>query len=313
MCPKNVITTTTILPPTKAIQAYDAMEDWELVVVGDRKTPEYKLERGTYISWQEQIDRYPDLCRLIGPDSVDRGRMISFIEAHNRKADVVAVIDDDNYPYEDWGNNYIQEEIDVDYFNTDQIACDPINRFFDYLWHRGFPIQLTKDAIRRVWPAGRKRIVPLVQADLWNGDPDVDATFRIVANLNVKFPEDIHPYAFNAFSPFDSQNTFIAGCVLKDHYANIPWTGRNSDIWASYIFEALHPDSTIYNRASVYHAQVRSVKSLVQDLEDEIMGYKKTLKFLEDILKDGVHRAILNNLPAQSLQAIEMYKNYMEK
>jgi len=36
---KKVIVTTTIHPPTEAIEAFQAMEDWELVVIGDKKTP----------------------------------------------------------------------------------------------------------------------------------------------------------------------------------------------------------------------------------------------------------------------------------
>lgn len=35
---KKVIVTTTINPPTKAIRLFEAMTDWELVVVGDLKT-----------------------------------------------------------------------------------------------------------------------------------------------------------------------------------------------------------------------------------------------------------------------------------
>jgi hypothetical protein len=51
----RVIVTTTINPPTKAILAFQAMEDWELVVVGDKNTPrDYHLERGIYVTPEEQ-------------------------------------------------------------------------------------------------------------------------------------------------------------------------------------------------------------------------------------------------------------------
>ena len=41
---KKVIVTTTINPPTKAIETFQAMTDWELVVIGDKKTPrDYRL------------------------------------------------------------------------------------------------------------------------------------------------------------------------------------------------------------------------------------------------------------------------------
>ena len=35
----KVIVTTTINPPTEAILKYDAMPGWDLVVMGDLKTP----------------------------------------------------------------------------------------------------------------------------------------------------------------------------------------------------------------------------------------------------------------------------------
>lgn len=48
---RKVIVTTTINAPTIAIEKFDAMLDWELVVIGDLKTPkDYKLKRGTYWS-----------------------------------------------------------------------------------------------------------------------------------------------------------------------------------------------------------------------------------------------------------------------
>lgn len=309
---KKIITTTTILPPTKAIRTYDAMPDWELVVVGDSKTPEYRLDRGTYLDWKYQQDQYPDLCSLIGPCSVERGRMISFIEAFKRGADIVAVIDDDNYPYPFWGENVnVMQPVEVDWYESDKIACDPIDRFFNgSFWHRGFPIQLVRDKSKAYWPAGTRVMTPLVQADLWDGDPDIDAIVRLAGYPNVKFPKIERPYAFNAYTPFDSQNTFIAGSVLKDHYANIPWTGRQSDIWASYIFEKLHPGSVIYSGASVYHAQQRSVESLMSDYWDEQDGCLRSLQFLYAIEEKGAEKACEGFLEPEALKAIELYRGY---
>ncbi len=47
---KKVIVTTTINPPTKAVKLFQAMKEWDLVVIGDLKTPkDYHLERGLYM------------------------------------------------------------------------------------------------------------------------------------------------------------------------------------------------------------------------------------------------------------------------
>src|SRR5687767_8820727 len=96
---RKVIVSTSIYEPGEAIQAFDAMEDWELVVAGDKKTPQgYKLQRGKYLSPedQEQIDR--ELSDAIGWNCIQR-RNFGFIWAVKElKADIIAVVDDDNIP-----------------------------------------------------------------------------------------------------------------------------------------------------------------------------------------------------------------------
>ena len=55
MSQTKVIVTTTINPPTEAIERFQMLADWELVVIGDKKTPQnYHLERGTYVPPHEQ-------------------------------------------------------------------------------------------------------------------------------------------------------------------------------------------------------------------------------------------------------------------
>ena len=47
---KKIIVTTSINAPTEAIRKFDAMQDWDLVVIGDLKTPsDYWLKRGMYL------------------------------------------------------------------------------------------------------------------------------------------------------------------------------------------------------------------------------------------------------------------------
>ena len=52
---KKFIITTTINSPTEAILKFDNMNDWTLIVIGDKKTPSnYNLQNGIYISPSEQ-------------------------------------------------------------------------------------------------------------------------------------------------------------------------------------------------------------------------------------------------------------------
>ena len=57
---KKFIVCTSINKPTEAIKKFDSMKDWQLIVVGDKKTPKnYKLKNGIYLSpkKQEKIDK----------------------------------------------------------------------------------------------------------------------------------------------------------------------------------------------------------------------------------------------------------------
>ena len=120
----------------------------------------------------------------------------------------------------------------------------------------------------------------LVQADLWDGDPDIDAMARLSQKPCVKFDEITGPYCSNKISPFNSQNTFLHRDVLP-FYAVLPHIGRMDDIWGSYILQYLIPNCVVYNKASVY--QDRNVQDLVTNLENEIIGYRFTYKMLNDM------------------------------
>ena len=64
---KKFIVTTTINPPTEAIELYDSKKDWELIVIGDKKTPkDYRLVNGLYVSPEDQEKIDPALSEAIG-------------------------------------------------------------------------------------------------------------------------------------------------------------------------------------------------------------------------------------------------------
>ena len=138
----NFIVTTSINNVTKAIRLYDNMKNWNLIVVGDLKTPKnYKLKNGIYLSpkKQEKIDK--KLSDLIGWNCIQR-RNFGILYAWKNGADIVATVDDDNIPYKHWGNNLLlNKKVNVNYYKTNSLAFDPVSATnYKNLWHRGFPI-----------------------------------------------------------------------------------------------------------------------------------------------------------------------------
>jgi hypothetical protein len=246
---KKVIVSTTVNHPTEAIEKFDAMRDWTLVVIGDRKTPkDFSLRRGIYVPPSEQERYHRALSDLIGWDSISR-RNFGFLWARDMGADVIATVDDDNIPLDHWGEEIlVGQEVLVDSYDTDAPCFDPLSvTNYPHLWHRGFPLQFLGS--RRSGSSVRKRLHVDIQADLWDGDPDIDALCRLEHSPRCSFDEGVFPFTSVRTSPFNSQNTFLSRKVLS-HYFMVPNVGRMDDIWASYHLQSLGY-RVIYCRPSV--------------------------------------------------------------
>ena len=281
------------------------MPDWDIVVIGDLKTPEdYSLENGIYVSPEEQEKYDKELSDAIGWNCIQR-RNFGLLWAHDMGADIVAVIDDDNIPYDDWGQNLmVGKEVEVNYYKNDLPAFDPIGATNEkHIWHRGYPLQLIS---RRDYSKVSKKIVHAdVQADFWNGDPDIDAICRMEHAPECNFDPSCFPIANNKVAPFNSQNTFLKASLLKDYFL-FPHVGRMDDIWASYYVQAKGAQ-VVFGKASVY--QQRNEHDLVRDMRQEYLGYENNLKIVTELADDP--EKILNYLPEQSIKAFELYRRHL--
>lgn len=277
---KKVIVTTTINPPTEAIVAFDAMTDYELIVIGDLKTPkDYSLKNGRYVTPEEQEKKYPLLSRMTGWNCIQR-RNIGFLMALEAGADIVATVDDDNIPSAGWGENLIVgTTAAVTKWDVDGLVFDPIGvTNYPHLWHRGFPIQVVKERHYKD-PRVVQEFVP-IQADFWDGDPDIDAICRILFRPECRFSAEPFPFSTVKMSPFNSQNTFLHASLMPNYFM-FPGIGRMDDIWGAYYLQAVTGARPVFCRASV--EQQRNVHDLTRDFSLEVLGYEKTLPMLKDL------------------------------
>lgn len=288
----NAIVTTTINPPTEALEKF-AKTGWHMIIVGDMKTPHDKYKQFKkkypnveYMSPEKQDKLYRKISDNIGWNCIQR-RAVGIAHAYLSGFDIVALVDDDNIPLDTWGKNlYVGKEIEVKTYFTDIPVFDPLFAMgFPYFWHRGFPIQLLeKRAFREMTPFTSHEEITTkvsveVQADLWNGAPDIDAVARIVHPEPVEF--FLHkPFSSNALCPFNSQNTFLSRKALEYYYL-FPHIGRMDDIWGSYVLQEYLPNCVIYAPPSVY--QKRNKHDIVKDMKDEMYGYENTIKLVNDL------------------------------
>jgi hypothetical protein len=301
--PSQVIVTTTINPPTEAIKKFDAMPDWHLVVAGDLRTPkDYRLARGTYLSPADQDSYDSPLSAAIGWNRMQR-RNLAILAAYDLGAEVIAVVDDDNIPLPGWGQDLIVERaVSVRFYFPGVDVFDPVGMATNLqLWHRGFPLQLLQNRAQNYeW----QLVCRPIQADFWNGDPDIDAICRMEHAPECDFDPAYFPMASDVFSPFNSQNTFIARRVIPDYFL-FPGIGRMDDIWASYYVESLG-HLPVYGKASVY--QQRNEHNLTHDMQQEFLGYEHNLQLVQDLKKSS--KNIFLYLPSRSAQTHRLYRRH---
>jgi hypothetical protein len=296
------IVCTSINAPTIAIEKYDAMKDWTLIVVGDLKTPsDYALSNGVYLDPKSQEKMGSTLSELIGWNCIQR-RNFGLLHAINLGADAIAIVDDDNIPLENWGQEImLGSSVKSTEFLTEEEAFDPIGATnYPNLWHRGFPLELIKS--RSYENKIVKDVVPDIQADFWNGDPDIDAICRLEHRPNCEFSESFFPFSSNKISPFNSQNTIISRSVAMEYFL-YPHVGRMDDIWASYYVQS-KGFKVIYNRPTVF--QDRNEHNLITDMKKEYIGYENNLQLIRDLKNNP--ESIKTFIPEKSYAAWGEYR-----
>jgi hypothetical protein len=295
------IATTTINKPTKALKLFAKNKNCKLIVALDKKSKDFELKNSITLSTRYQEKKWPKLSKLVGWNCIQR-RNFAILEAYERGAETIALIDDDNIPYSNWFRNiYVNKEFKCKEVKTNKKIFDPVGYTnHSNLWHRGMPLELVNN---RKYKTEKKILVkPDIQANFWNGDPDIDAVCRMLLKPECKFKKNIFPFFSKKISPFNSQNTLLTRKVIKDYFL-YPHIGRMDDIWASF-YVTSKKYKVVYNEPTVY--QERNVHNLIKDFKDEYIGYVNSLNLVESLYKNSEN--IYKFLPKKSSLAFDEWK-----
>ena len=307
----QIIVTTTIFEPSIALRKFACIPGWTLLVVGDKKTPHdsYRsMANIIYLDPDYQETHYKKLSDLIGWNCIQR-RNIGYIDAYRRGATIIASIDDDNIPKDGWGEElFLEKEGTYRMFtptNPSTPVWDPLSATsYKHLWHRGFPLDLIQQ--KNELTVSTVTRAHTIQADFWDGDPDVDAIERLVFAPTCTFQDSEFPFCGSVSSPFNSQNTFFTREAIKDYFL-FPHVGRMDDIWGSYYAQA-KGHKVLYNKATVI--QERNVHNYLVDFSKEVDGYLNNAKLIAALRSSP--EAICEFVPERSYQALLAYRSLFE-
>ncbi len=262
---------TTINPPTKAVRKLVRRFPGQVVVVGDRKTPaDWACDGALFIP----VDAVQDLTyRDLAPVNHYARKNLGYLHAIRARAPFIYDTDDDNAPNAAWAEREEQCRVAAVHHRG---WCN-VYRYFhaSNIWPRGLPLDHVRDAA----PALTKALTDVrapVQQGLADGDPDVDAVWRLVLGHPIKFiAQRSVALAPGAWCPFNSQTTWWWPQAYPLMYLPTHVTFRMTDIWRSFVAQRClweHGRSVVFHSPSEV-VQDRNAHDLMHDFKDEVPGY----------------------------------------
>jgi hypothetical protein len=305
MSESRFVVITSVSPMNRVMEAYASLEEWQLILVGDRRGPERIAdERVDFLDMEAQA--------RLGFDTADRTpenhysrKNLGYLHAIALGATVIGETDDDNFPKPGWGRDLGFECPDLRILDGARF----LNVYSEFcrepVWPRGYPLEHINTAHEPRHRRGPCRIGVWQQlADL---HPDVDAIHRLVIGCDVVF-DDAEPLALapHAYCPFNSQNTFWTPDAFPLLYLPTTVSFRFTDILRGYVAQrALWEAGLLLGFGAATVRQERNEHDLMADFVDEIPMYKGVVSLVQHLEDMAV--------PASPLEAISEIYTQLEK
>jgi hypothetical protein len=280
---RKFIVITSIFEPTEAVIEFSRQKDYELVVVGDKKTPSsWHCDNVTYLSIDEQKNLGFKLNRHLPYNHYCR-KMLGYLYALSKKADVIIDTDDDNIPRLGWGfpeftGSYPSIPENLGFVNIYELYTN------QKIWPRGYPLRhINKTKSIQSDEIFNQEVKVGIWQGLANGDPDVDAIYRLTSDQICIF-EDNGSYVLSrgTVTPFNSQNTVFSRELFVLLYLPAFVTLRFTDILRGLIAQPvmwLYGYHLGFTSATV--TQKRNPHDYMKDFESEIPMYLYSEKIIE--------------------------------
>lgn len=298
---KKFIVITSIFEPTEAVQKFAKVEGWQLVVVGDKKTPPNWAHDGViYLDPEEQEKQGFAISQSLPWNHYCR-KMAGYLYAIKQGAELIADSDDDNIPYENWPN---LPDLAQSFKTLSGAKFVNIYNYFtkENVWPRGYPLNYLLEKTQPKEETATNKIG--VCQFLANEDPDVDAIYRLTNNKMITF-EDNEPIVLDkgTVSPFNSQNTIFSKEFFPLLFLPAFVTFRFTDILRGLVAQPIlwqNDARLLFGKATV--VQKRNPHNYLKDFESEIPVYLYSEKVI-DVVSTAV--AEVSGLSQQLIAAYE--------
>ena len=336
------VVVTTINAPTPSIHKLTELpEPWKIVIVGDKKTKndDWKVFEGSnklvFLSVETQEKLNYKTTKYIPYNSYTR-KNIGYLYAIEHGAKEIYETDDDNIftTFDQLYNDFNFSKVSY----AENNITNMINPYAYFgrptVWPRGFRLSdIGYDWSNKFYISTSEQITskPLVYQGLANGDPDVDAIFRLT-RANALYPikldfYDLYPLLYfpGNYIPINSQNTRFLYDAFPALALPTTVAFRVCDIWRGFIMERFiwgYNGTVIFHSPSVY--QKRNVhdyyldfvdeEALYYGLEDILNGLNTDIKkkiynpghFMVSLIEELVKKKVLKD------NDLKMYKAFIE-
>ncbi|HKR03024.1 MAG TPA: STELLO glycosyltransferase family protein [Bacteroidia bacterium] len=286
---RKALVITSIFAPNDALKQFAegcAERKIHFIVVGDSKSPQdFNLKGCDFFSIGRQRNLPFSISKIL-PEKKYSRKNIGYLIAISNNHNVIVETDDDNFPLTPF---WKKTEINYSAYHIENRGWVNVYAYFiqQKVWPRAFPLEHVNDEVPAMSEFKFKEILCPVQQGLADENPDVDAIFRLVKMLPVKFKKSPSiALGNNTWCPFNSQNTKWFKPAFPLLYLPTYCSFRMTDIWRSFIAQRIfwtNGWSLLFHKPTVY--QLRNEHNILRDFKEEIPGYLNNNLFVQTLEK----------------------------
>jgi hypothetical protein len=274
---KTSLVLTTIYKPNKNIITFSKQSKklkWDFIVIGDKKTPDnFKITYGNYFNYAKQKKIGLNFSIKCPANNYAR-KNIGYLLAIKNGSEVIIETDDDNCPKKNFFSKksyvhkvpYVMNKSWVNIYDVFK-KNKKIN-----VWPRGLP--LDELFINKIKLGNNKKNIFYLQQGVCEGNPDVDAIYRLLnKKINISF-RSFKVNLGNALSTFNSQNTIWFKPIFPLLYLPVTCSMRCTDIWRSLVALKIlqfNNNKILFFGTTMF--QKRNIHDLNNDFKDEVPMY----------------------------------------